>query len=356
MFKNKKIVAMVLCALMLFVPVAAMAAPAPVDFLANYYTDASDAKTKAEELTGNTGLVADYSAALVTLAQNPTKANKKAADDALKAYNEGVKDANKAIAKAQNTKFQVERSEVNGVKGYEAFRRDNTGDVVVSSFWCANKTEAKNGYNTAEEYLADAKKAVADAAETVSKLKDVDKIAQEALARALKMIDEANNLKDAEEALDFVADLYDGMGKAYKDIAAPYVQKAWDKYASFADFYTKNAKFNALSEDIQKLLGDINNKYEMMSTGEKGWILADEAKNGCLKDVAEFKVEKKDGKFVAKVYDANGKEIVLKQQLTVYRPIAKDVKVLSAKVDGKAVTFAISERDGQNYVSVPVIY
>lgn len=354
MFKNKKIVAMVLCALMLFVPVAAMAAdPYNGDLLWAYRVSSENANKEASALAG---LAAAYKTKLETLAKNPSEKAKDAADEALKAFNKQVEKANKAIAVAEADKYNVDGSTVNEETGWKAFRQDNTGKVNVKGFACRNEVEAKGYYTTANEFVSSAKQAVKDAEATVRKLDDVDKIAQAALERALKMAADSKTLAEAEAALDLVASVYDGMDKAYKDIAAPYVQKVWDRYASFATFYQKNAKFRTLSKDIQKVLGDINSKYEIMSTGEKGWILSDEAKNGCLKDVAEFKVEKKDGKFVAKIYDANGKEIVLKQQLTVYRPIAKDVKVLSAKVDGKVVTFATSVRDGQNYVSVPVVY
>lgn len=355
MFKNKRIVAMVLCALMLFVPVAAMAAdPYNGDLLRAYRNVVDDATTESSSLAG---LANAYKAALLNLAKNPSEANKDAADEALKNFNKQVEKANEAIAVAENAKYAVDGSSINGANGYEAFRKDNNdGPIDVSNFWCSDKATAKKWYEWSNDRVADAKKAVKEAEEVISKLDDVDKIAQEALERALKMAADAKTLEEAEAALDLVTGVYDGMNKAYKDIAAPYVQKVWDRYASFATFYQKNAKFRTLSKDVQKVLGDINTKYEMMSTGVEGWILEDTAKNGCLKDVAEFKVEKKDGKFVAKVYDANGKEIVLKQQLTVYRPIAKDVKVLSAKVDGKTVTFSVGLRGNQNYVSVPVVF
>ena len=156
-----------------------------------------------------------------------------------------------------------------------------------------------------------------------------------------------------------LADLYNVHANADEQtekILRAQLEDAWKKFAAMATEFQKASVLSSVSGDAKDVLNKGETKYEVKSTGEKGWILSDEAKNGCLKDVAEFKVEKKDGKFVAKVYGADGKEMKIGQQLTVYRPIAKDVKVLSAKVDGKNVTFATSVRNGQNYVSVPVVY
>lgn len=173
-----------------------------------------------------------------------------------------------------------------------------------------------------------------------------------------KNLETKDNLNKAKEAFEAAVQWYTAVDNDdYREMFKAPLLSAWKNLAALLNDYQKASFLKTIDdEDVLALINGKADKYEVKSTGEKGWILSDEAKNGCLKDVAEFKVEKKDGKFVAKVYGADGKEMKIGQQLTVYRPIAKDVKVLSAKVDGKNVTFATSVRDGQNYVSVPVIY
>lgn len=348
MFKNKKIVAMVLCALMLFVPVAAMAAdPYNGDLLWAYRVSSENANKEASALAG---LAAAYKTKLETLAKNPSEKAKGAADEALKAFNKQVEKANKAIAVAEADKYNVDGSTVNEETGWKAFRQDNTGKVNVKGFACRNEVEAKGYYTTANEFVSSAKQAVKDAEATVRELDDVDKIAQAALERALKMAADSKTLAEAEAALDLVASVYDGMDKAYKDIAAPYVQKVWDKYASFATFYQKNAKFRTLSKDVQKLLGDVNKKDYVPS--KEGWRVVNKNEGDYLKDVAKVEVVTKDGKSTVKLYDAAGKELKLDRSLYIWIPVAKDTKVLGAKVDGKETTFSVFTVDNQKYVEV----
>lgn len=343
MFKNKRIVAMVLCALMLFVPVAAMAATAPTSNYLQQYRDAAD-KAKKAAATASTK-ANDYADAVKSFIKDGKKVS--AVAPAAKAYEEAVEAANEKIAAAEALKELV-----------ESFAKDNDKEVpetFVGEGLFADEATAKDKWAAGNNDMKAAKDSLDKAAQTYS---DVEVIYNQVADAILELVKNANNEDEAKRVLmEVVLPIYEG--SEYKSVLEPVLVKAWENYARFLNDLEKTNALAAVkvkSAKAYKVLSTPAAKYEMMSTGEKGWILADEAKNGCLKDVAEFKVEKKDGKFIAKIYDKNGKEIVLKQQLTVYRPIAKDVKVLSAKVDGKAVTFAISERDGQNYVSVPVIY
>lgn len=343
MFKNKRIVAMVLCALMLFVPVAAMAATAPTSNYLQQYRDAAD-RAKAAAATASTK-ANDYKAAVKAFIQDGKKVDKVA--PAAKAYEEAVEVANEKIAAAEELKELV-----------ESFAKDNDKEVpetFVGNGLFADEATAKDKWAAGNNDMKTAKGSLDTAAQTYS---DAEGLYNQVADAILELVKNANNEAEAKRVFEDVA-LQAYIDTNYKSALEPVLVKAWENYARFLNNLEKTNALQAVkakSAKAYKVLSTPAAKYEMMSTGEKGWILSDEAKNGCLKDVAEFKVEKKDGKFVAKIYDKNGKEIVLKQQLTVYRPIAKDVKVLSAKVDGKSVTFAISERDGQNYVSVPVIY
>ena len=343
MFKNKRIVAMVLCALMLFVPVAAMASDLAYDYLNAY----SEKVTKVDfgKLEGAEKAYADaLQAALGIDVDDDVKAAQKDIDKTLADYEKELKEAKKALAEIEGLKKKVEEFGVATFvgKGYAADQD--------------SKENAQKKFNNTNEAL-ETKKATFD--EIVE-----DHANQAGYADAVKAFlpqiaaaqKEASALTAAELVLDAYAKAYENLPEKQQAALAPAVVKAWNNFAKYADAYQKSSKYETLKESVQKLIDKSNTKYEVMSTGEKGWILSDEAKNGCLQNVAEFKVEKKDGKFIAKVYGADGKEMKIGQQLTVYRPIAKDVKVLKAKVDGKEVTFAISTRGEQTYVSVPVVY
>lgn len=359
MFKNKRIVAMVLCALMLFVPVAAMAMTEPSaksetqrDYLWFFYSASTVGSSKLsaaviayeQQLQGSPWTrVTDAATA---------KTERDALAEKVKAYKTELEKFDKELAKAASAMNDVKRF------GYKKFI-DKSGEVYGSK----TEEEAKANFEEAVKNF-EASKAARDAqVKKYEGLADFYKFALEAINIAEKAATANTKLEAARDAFKSAASFYMGFvdsGNANEEqlraLAAPMVLKAWNNYAALASDYEKASLLDVQMKEVRELIQKNNTKYEMMSTGEKGWILADEAKNGCLEKVAEFKVEKKDGKFVAKVYGADGKEIVLKQQLTVYRPIGKDVKVLKAKVDGKDVTFAISTRGEQSYVSVPVVY
>lgn len=342
MFKNKRIVAMVLCALMLFVPVAAMANDLKYDYLKEYsdkatnaFGDLSTAETEYEDaLSKALGLDVD----------GDVKAAQKEIDEAVAKYEKELKNAKKAITEIESLKKNVEKF---GVKTF-------VGDGYAADQ--DTEENAQKKFNEANEAF---KKTKADFDGIVEKHADhagYYDAAKLFLPQLLAAQKEGKSLTAAEAVLDAYATAYENLPEKQQAALAPAVVKAWNNFVKYADEYQKSSKYENLDESVQKIIDKGNTKYEVMSTGEKGWILSDEAKNGCLKDVAEFKVEKKDGKFVGKVYGADGKEMKIGQQLTVYRPIGKDVKVLKAKVDGKEVTFAISTRGEQKYVSVSAVY
>ena len=354
MFKNKRIVAMVLCALMLFVPVAAMAmdAPsAPVEQKKDYLY----AFWNASEVDGSdlVAAVEGYANKLkaspwesVDDAESAKEARKEIADK-VEAYEKALKEFKKDLAEAEVAMNNAKRFDYK--KMYDA-----DGKVYGSK----TKEEAQNNFDEAVKRLEASKKALNESVKNYEGLADFYNFVQKAITINEKAGIAATDFEAAKEAFDAAANFYEGLdeNEELQALAAPMVLKQWNRLAALATDYQKASILDAQVDSVKELINKGNTKYEVMSTGEKGWILSDEAKNGCLKDVAEFKVEKKDGKFVGKVYGADGKEMKIGQQLTVYRPIGKDVKVLKAKVDGKEVTFAISTRGEQKYVSVSAVY
>lgn len=365
MFKSKKIVALVLCAMMLFVPVAAAADSQDGDFLYLYLDAAQKASTAAgtlknkvgEDKQNGIGKAAD--AAMET--GKTVRANQKKAeeiDKAVKEYQEALKEAKGAVAKAESFKAAVEKYKLSKFWLAQKFTKvDTTTWKKVSPHADRDEENAKAILGEADRNLTSAKDAIFDAEKDFEVVNERVKLAKALLPIYDKNLVADNGKTNAKEIITQLSSYYDENKSAeMRALVAPQILKAWKVFVANASEYEKDALYQSLTPEVKELVGKADTKYEVMSTGEKGWILSDEAKNGCLKDVAEFKVEKKDGKFVAKVYGKDGKEMKIGQQLTVYRPIGKDVKVLKAKVDGKDVTFSVGLRNGQNYVSVPVIY
>ena len=345
MFKNKRIVAMVLCALMLFVPVAAMAKDLAKDYLDDYSKAATNTFSKLTTAVNDYESAVDNALALdADSTAQEIKAAQKALDKAAAGYADELKAAKKEVAKAEALKAKVKEFGVATFVGTGYADDQDTKDNAQKKFDAAN---------TALETTKETLDGLVEKYESLVPKHEAAKVFMPQLLAALK---DGNSLATAKAILEAYADAYVALPEKQQAALAPAVVKAWNNFAKYADEYQKSSMYDTLKSDVQKLIDKGNTKYEVMSTGEKGWILSDEAKNGCLKDVAEFKVEKKDGKFVGKVYGADGKEMKIGQQLTVYRPIGKDVKVLKAKVDGKEVTFAISTRGEQKYVSVSAVY
>lgn len=345
---------MVLCAMMLFVPVAAMAMDAPSapvedkkDYLYAFWLASEVDGSDLVEAVGNYKNELESKPWEGVEDAEDAKAARKDIADKVEAYEKALKEFKKELAKAE--------AAMNNAKRFDYKKMyDKDGKVYGSK----TKEEAQGNFDDAVKRLEASKKALNESVKNYEGLADFYNFVQKAITINEKAGIAATDFEAAKAAFDQAAEFYHGLedNEELQALAAPMVLKQWNRLAALATDYQKASILDAQEDSVKELINKGNTKYEVMSTGEKGWILSDEAKNGCLKDVAEFKVEKKDGKFVGKVYGADGKEMKIGQQLTVYRPIGKDVKVLKAKVDGKEVTFAISTRGEQKYVSVSAVY
>ena len=344
MFKNKKIVAMVLCALMLFVPVAAMAAPAAPaapdqhDYLGDF---AGAAEETFPELGGAKGTYILAVQAAITAAAD--QGAKDAAETALKG---AVKDYEKKLEAAKKTLADAEAlmNKVKGVKGgYEAYTGEAFGDRT--------KEQAKDLWETG---MATLEKTRANFAAIVAEYKEyanLYKAANDVLAQLQKDIDAANTLEKAEKALDEAAQLYQHTN--VKSVIRPFVESAWKKFVSFANDVQRVTKYDQLvaaNKEIAEVL-DASAKKDYVASKE-GWRVVNKNKGDYLKDVAKVEVVTKDGKSTVKLYDAAGKELKLDQTFYIWIPVSKDTKVLGAKVDGKETTFSVFTVDNQKYVEV----
>lgn len=354
MFKNKKIVALVLCAMMLFVPVAAMADALSYDYLGELDTATNNDFSKLSEKA--TDFQAAVGAALGKFKDENAKVAeiekaKKAVDDAQVAYEKALKKANEEVDEINQLMSKVkEFGPAKFFKGNGGILADSTRTTTgeATTLW-TNITKKNGKLELAMNAFEAAKEMYANQGASYELAKALYPI-------ALQIAKNGMNATNAKAIIVEYAKAYERLDEQGRAAFAPAVLNAWKAFEKYASDFEKSSVLTQAGDHFKALIAKGETKYEVMSTGEKGWILSDEAKNGCLQNVAEFKVEKKDGKFVAKVYGKDGKEMKIGQQLTVYRPIGKDVKVLKAKVDGKDVTFSVGLRNGQNYVSVPVIY
>lgn len=325
MFKNKKIVAMVLCALMLFVPVAAMAAPL-VDLLDKFSSAATVDTTTLSTKQG------DYRTAVDAAIKDPTADNKGAIKTAVGDYEEALKEAKKAYAAAEKLMKQIEGMKVDGKKGYEIFTQ-KTDD----SFKAVDKDAAKEAWDDAVKALKESKQDIADIEAKYKAYADFYKAAMDSIEKAAKAVEDAQNLEQAEDALNAVVELYEEA--EYPDMIAPLLKKAWDKYASFANELEEASKLSELEtshEDAYKALGNVNMKRSMTA---EGWTVFTKNDKDVFANVAEMKVTKEGKQTIIKLYDANGKEVKLNETLYIWMPIKKGTDVKKVKVDGDTVTF-----------------
>lgn len=325
MFKNKKIVAMVLCALMLFVPVAAMAAPL-VDLLDKFSSAATvDTTTLSTEQE-------DYRTAVDNAIADPSETNKGNIKTAVDDYAEALKDAKKEYAAAEKLMKQIEGMKLDGKKGYEIFTQDTD-----KSFAAADKDAAKEAWDKAVQDLKVSKKAIADIEAKYKAYADFYKAAMDSIEKAAKAVEDAQNLEQAETALDNVVALYENA--EYPDMIAPLLKKAWDKYASFANELEEASKLSELEtshEKAYKALGNVNMKRSMTA---EGWTVFTKNDKDVFANVAEMKVTKEGKQTIIKLYDAAGKEVKLNETLYIWMPIKKGTNVKNVKVDGDTVTF-----------------
>lgn len=351
MFKNKKIVAMVLCALMLFVPVAAMAAPADkapeVDYLgqlqdATTWTNLTKKVNAVKTAAGN--VTAEVNALL-----QGDKAKMDDFNDANEKYEEALETAEAKLAEAEYLYGVVKGFLNDGDEKFAAFEIVNTKDPSKNR----TNAQAEAIYNKAEKAIKDQKEALGKAkdayAEGTKNLdlgQDIAKILREELGRV-------SNAKEAGELFVKVAKAFNKNNASARNLKG-ILQDTWKKYVAFAtplevrDFKRANAA--SFTNAVKAALAEADKKDYVAS--KEGWRVVNKNEGDYLKDVAKVEVVTKDGKSTVKLYDAAGKELKLDRSLYIWIPVAKDTKVLGAKVDGKETTFSVFTVDNQKYVEV----
>lgn len=316
MFKNKRIVAMVLCALMLFVPVAAMAVDV-VDYL-NCFATAQE--EEFEELSQK---VEAYKTAVANAIKGEQGA-KGALKNAVNDYENALKAAKEKLAAAKDLKAKVEKL------GYETFTGEDFEDRT--------KEKAKELWEKGLEVYDQIMKDFAEIQEEYKAYEAFYKAAQETLKKLAAEEKAVNDLESAERHLDNVIDLY--KEAKFKDIVKPLLVEAWNKYVSYASELQKISKFDEITveEVIKEALGNVNTKRSMTA---EGWTVFTKNDKDVFANVAEMKVTKEGKKTVIKLYGADKKEVKLNETLYIWMPIKKGTEVKNVKIDGGTVTFKV---------------
>ena len=157
MFKNKKIVALALLAVMLIVPFASAFAAAPTNDFIHLFKDA------VGELPANLVLLATtVNLKAVAYSTDPTDANKAAYDNALKAYQDALQEFNAKLPAAKAAKNAAEAIPINDYVGvqFAALSPYLSGGGAIAYGALANAEAALAAANTA---LSDKEKSVGDA-------------------------------------------------------------------------------------------------------------------------------------------------------------------------------------------------
>lgn len=338
MFKSKKIVALVLCAMMLFVPVAAMAAPTygQEDFLGNFST-----KAQALNLDPVKNAVKAYedavNEAIQAVRTEDLDAKTKALKEKAETFEKALKDANKDIAEVEDAMNFIKNAKFGKYEGYKVFTKEGSKDNNAAN--AAAKTREENDAKTlwtgAVQALESAQTTLKGYVDRYEEAKKFSKYAEEILKALQKDLAEANDLQSVQKLLTKVDGYIAQTSKP--EVFAQVLKTTWDKYVALEkNALTVRSTYNALCKDAKKILKDADVKKSMTA---EGWTVFTKNDKDVFANVAEMKVTKDGKKTVIKLYDAAGKEVKLNETLYVWMPIAKGAKVKNLKVDGGTVTY-----------------
>lgn len=329
MFKNKKIVAMVLCALMLFVPVAAMAESNAYDL----FIDAAQYKNTVKVLNDLDAARAEVATAVNNLLTGAAK-NLDTYNEKEEAYQEALAKAKENLAVAEIYFNEVKGTVKDGKTGFAAFDKVESEDIYAKQ------------YKESVKRLAKIEKQYAEDVKNLDLGKEIAKIFEAELGRVGDANAAAALFKKVAQA--FNQNTFSST--ALKDI----LQRTWKKYVALANpsevllFKANNSA--TFTKRVKEAIAEADKKEYVAS--KEGWRVVNKNEGDYLKDVAKVEVVTKDGKSTVKLYDAAGKELKLDRSLYLWIPVSKDTKVLGAKVDGKETTFSVFTVDNQKYVEV----
>ena len=336
MFKNKRIVALVLFAVMVLVPFAnAFAAVPEEDHIAALVTEVANVTTEA----GNIGPGAGEDTFIAAMKQYATDGDGDAYNTAKEDWEDLLKDYENALKAANKKKATA-----------DLFTFEEYAELAAY----ADADAAEADYKDAIDDLKDAAKAVADAKAKVEANKDY-----EAIGKLVQAMNEAgDNVDAAKDVLDDFASYYDGVNKDIQELAKPYLVKVYKKWAGLVSDATAR-EYLALSstpDSVKKALeGALDNEaVELTAKDEAGrvWKVAapksaPDALNGAVK--MELRKGKNGGVKIA-LLDKDGKEVASKGYVDVFFPLKEGEKVTKVTIGGMTWTERMYTEDGKYFV------
>lgn len=330
MFKNKKIVALALLAVMLIVPFASAFAAIPdQNYLDNWKNAAATLKAKA---TAYNGGVAAYKTALTTYAADGDvdayKAAKKTYQDLLKAYEQAL--AAEGAAKAAKELYTLD-------------------EYVTAGFYVNNAAA-----------LADENAAKADATDVQVGLADTNKkqvaglMFFEDLGKLAEKIKEAgDNAAAALAPLKAMEEWFETQTEAIQNMAKPMLIQMYQKWMKLAtqDQITAHLGWAAVNtpkvHNIIKDLKPAADVTELQAKDAKGktWkVIAPKSAPDALNGAVKLEVRKTEKGFKLALLDKDNKEVASKGLVYVYREVAKGTKVRDVKIGGKSAYFVFDPK------------
>lgn len=331
MFKNKKIVALALLAVMLIVPFASAFAAVPdQNYLLNWKNAAATLKAKA---TAYNGGVAAYKLALETYAADGDvdayKAAKKAYQDLLKPYEQAL--AAEQAAKAAKELYTMQEY-ANAFYG---------GNLVLAQ---ADETTANNDATDAQVKAAKKNKGEIDA--VLSTFESLGKLAEE-------MKKAGDNAAAALAPLKAIEEWFEGQSEVVQNMAKPTLIKMYQKWVKLAtdDQITAHLGWAAVNTptvyNIIKDLKPAADVTELQAKDAKGktWkVIAPKSAPDALNGAVKVEVRKTEKGFKLALLDKDNKEVASKGLVYVYREVAKGTKVKDVKVGGKTASFSFDPK------------
>lgn len=332
MFKNKKIVALALLAVMLIVPFASAFAVVDQDYIANWDNAANALVTAATAYNGGVGV---YITALTTYATNGDADAYKAAKEA---YQKLLNDYTAAVG--------VEKAAETAALGhtlaeYVAF------DVVTYANEAAvtaaiNAVKAKKAPATQPAIAITNQGVVA----TNMFFEDLGKLAE-------KIKEAGDNAAAALAPLKAMEQWFETQTEAIQNMAKPMLVQMYQKWMKLATQGQINDHLGWAAVNTPKVYNIIKDLKpavdvtELQAKDAKGktWkVIAPKSAPDALNGAVKVEVRKTEKGFKLALLDKDNKEVASKGLVYVYREVAKGTKVKDVKVGGKTASFSFDPK------------
>lgn len=332
MFKNKKIVALALLAVMLIVPFASAFAVVDQDYIVNW-DNAADALVTAA--TAYNGGAAAYIGALTDYATNGDADAYKAAKEA---YQKLLNDYTAAVG--------VEKAAETAALGhtpaeYVAFNiavYANEGAVTAA----INAVKAKKAAGTQPAIAITNQGVVA----TNMFFEDLGKLAE-------KIKEAGDNAAAALAPLRAMEQWFETQTEAIQNMAKPMLVQMYQKWMKLAtqDQINDHLGWAAVNTpkvyNIIKDLKPAADVTEVQAKDAKGrtWkVVAPKSNPNALNGAVKLEVRKTEKGVKLALLDKDNKEVASNGLVYVYREVAKGAKIKDVKVGGKTTTFSFDPK------------